>query len=106
MKNESSITCPVNSHNEWDPLEEVIVGTAVGAMFPAWDTINKHASSGDWEDIMREVSGGNVPYEADVIKAAMQDRDELVNILKAEGVIVRLIDGLLSILFNARLASY
>ena len=32
--------CPVNSHNEWDPLEEVIIGTVEGAMFPAWNTIN------------------------------------------------------------------
>ena len=22
--------CPVNSHNEWDPLEEIIVGRAEG----------------------------------------------------------------------------
>jgi hypothetical protein len=32
--------CPVNSHNEWDPLEEVIIGTLDGAMFPEWNTIN------------------------------------------------------------------
>ena len=33
--------CPVNSHNEWDPLEEVIVGSVAGAMLPAWDVINR-----------------------------------------------------------------
>lgn len=27
---------PVCSHNEWDPLEEVIVGILDGASFPAW----------------------------------------------------------------------
>lgn len=26
--------CPVWSHNEWDPLEEVIVGRVEGAMVP------------------------------------------------------------------------
>ena len=26
--------CPVNSYNEWDPLEEVIVGNAIGARYP------------------------------------------------------------------------
>ena len=26
--------CPVNSYNEWDPLEEVIVGNAPGARYP------------------------------------------------------------------------
>ena len=27
-------TCPVRSFNEWDPLEEVIVGTLDGAVMP------------------------------------------------------------------------
>src|SRR2546423_15630732 len=29
---------PVCSYNEWDPLEEVIVGVMDGASVPAWDT--------------------------------------------------------------------
>ncbi len=40
MNQVSALVCPVNSHNEWDPLEEVIVGTLDGAMFPEWNTIN------------------------------------------------------------------
>ena len=27
----------VNTHNEWDPLEEVIVGIVDGARVPPWD---------------------------------------------------------------------
>ena len=27
-------TCPVRSFNEWDPLEEVIVGSLEGAVMP------------------------------------------------------------------------
>ncbi len=27
----------VNVHNEWDPLEEVIVGTLEGASVPEWN---------------------------------------------------------------------
>jgi hypothetical protein len=30
----SSAVCPVNSWNEWDPLEEVIVGRLDGAVVP------------------------------------------------------------------------
>src|SRR5258708_20973254 len=30
----SSAACPVNSWNEWDPLEEVIVGRLDGAVVP------------------------------------------------------------------------
>jgi len=32
--NGSSNECPVNSHNEWDPLEEVIVGSLENATIP------------------------------------------------------------------------
>ncbi len=28
----------VNTHNEWDPLEEVIVGNVEGATIPPWET--------------------------------------------------------------------
>ena len=32
----SNAYCPVNSHNEWDPLEEAIVGVVDGATFPPY----------------------------------------------------------------------
>ena len=32
----SSAVCPVNSWNEWDPLEEVIVGRLDGAVVPPY----------------------------------------------------------------------
>ena len=38
--------CPVNSHNEWDPLEEVIVGRLEHAMLPDSQIINKHTQVG------------------------------------------------------------
>ena len=31
------VESPVSSHNEWDPLEEVIVGIVDGATVPGWD---------------------------------------------------------------------
>ena len=34
----NSIVSPVCSHNEWDPLEEIIVGCAEGACFPLFTT--------------------------------------------------------------------
>ena len=30
----SATSCPVSSHNEWDPLEEIIVGRAEGQRVP------------------------------------------------------------------------
>ena len=32
---EAVAPCPVSSHNEWDPLEEVIVGRLEGATIPS-----------------------------------------------------------------------
>ena len=31
----ASASCPVNSHNEWDPLEEIVVGRLEGAVIPS-----------------------------------------------------------------------
>ena len=36
MSSEPKADCPVNSHNEWDPLEEVIVGRLEGATIPSY----------------------------------------------------------------------
>ena len=32
--NAGATSCPVSSHNEWDPLEEIIVGRAEGQRVP------------------------------------------------------------------------
>jgi len=32
--NTPDVKCPVNSYNEWDPLEEIIVGRAEGQRVP------------------------------------------------------------------------
>ena len=46
-------SCPVNSYNEWDPLEEVIVGSVDGAMFPLGDIINKWTvPPGEWQVLL------------------------------------------------------
>lgn len=83
-------SCPVNSHNEWDPLEEVIVGALGGAMFPDWNTINRATvSPGEWLDIERKVGGAGSPYPADMVQAAQRDLDGFIQVLEAEGVRVR-----------------
>ena len=32
--------CVVNTFNEWDPLEEIIVGVVEDALIPPWETIS------------------------------------------------------------------
>jgi glycine amidinotransferase len=80
---------PVNSHNEWDPLEEVIVGTLDGAMLPAWNVINRcTVPEGEWEGIERAFPFGG-PYPPAMVEAAGRALAGFVHILEGEGVRVR-----------------
>jgi glycine amidinotransferase len=88
-----AVTCPVNSHNEWDPLEEVIVGSLYDAMFPDWTTINEvTVPPGDWDLIEQRIGGKGIPYPEAIVTAARKDRAEFIHILEAEGVRVRQVD--------------
>jgi glycine amidinotransferase len=94
LQQEKEIVCPVNSHNEWDPLEEVIVGSVDGAMFPAWGGINKHTfPPGEWDLFVKEVGGSGIPYPVEVVEAAKRDLNEFIHILESEGAKVRRIDN-------------
>ncbi|MEZ4732222.1 MAG: hypothetical protein R3E79_34325 [Caldilineaceae bacterium] len=85
--------CPVNSHTEWDPLEEVIVGSLEGAMFPAWSTINEvTVAPGEWRAIEKMIGGRGVPYPEEYLCTARKELAEFIHILEAEDVIVRQVD--------------
>jgi glycine amidinotransferase len=77
----------VSSHNEWDPLEEVIVGDIWGATVPEWHpalkaTMPRHA----WPMFQ---NGGGRPFPPQIVEAAARELDELAELLAAEGVVVR-----------------
>jgi glycine amidinotransferase len=77
----------VCAFNEWDPLEEVIVGIADNACVPAWHVALQATMPRDyWDHFARH---GGKPFPAEVIAAANRDLDEFVHILEAEGVTVR-----------------
>jgi len=78
----------VNAHNEWDPLEEIIVGSVEGALIPPWDvemeaTLHRHEL---WA-FFREHGGS--PWPRAMLRAADRNLEEFVHILEAEGVTVR-----------------
>ncbi|MBN1318235.1 MAG: hypothetical protein JXA42_22330 [Anaerolineales bacterium] len=78
----------VNAHNEWDPLEEIIVGTVENALVPPWETITPavvHHTK--LLDFYRQ--NGGQPWPRELVDAARQDLDEFVHILETEGVTVR-----------------
>jgi glycine amidinotransferase len=83
----SSAACPVNSWNEWDPLEEVIVGRLDGAVVPPFHvsvTCNRpHSTS--W--LHRWVAGRRYPQW--MVRRAQTELDGFVRVLEAEGVYVR-----------------
>lgn len=80
-------SCPVNSFNEWDLLEEVIVGIVDGATVPPSHIALKATLPGNQLGFFRENAGK--PFPAERIAAAKKDLEELVHILEAEGVKVR-----------------
>jgi len=92
-KPDSTTTCPVNSHSEWDPLEEVIIGDLERAMFPDWTTVNEvTVPPGEWSIIEKKVGGKGIPYPADLVRAARKNLAEFITILEGEGVTVRRVD--------------
>ena len=77
--NESS--CIVNSYNEWDSLEEVIVGTAIGAAKVAYEpALNAYHES--------KYFRGSRQSDKD-IELAEEQLNNLAKILQDRGVIVR-----------------
>ncbi|MGE5343537.1 MAG: amidinotransferase [Candidatus Omnitrophota bacterium] len=77
----------VNSYNEWDPLEEIIVGVIEGATIPSWHVcLEATMPENQWEFYKKH---GGKPFPSDQIAAASQNLNELVHILESEGVTVR-----------------
>lgn len=77
----------VCSYNEWDPLEEVIVGVLDGAAVPEWHIALKATMPEDQWPLFQ--SRGGAPFDAELIARGNRELDELARILTAEGVHVR-----------------
>lgn len=81
-------TCPVNSWNEWDPLEEVIVGRLEGATIPpAHFTLTTRIPK-PFAWLLKAVAQG-WHYPKILVKAAQKQLDGFIRLLEAEGVKVR-----------------
>ncbi len=79
----------VSTFNEWDPLEEMIVGRVDDTtLIPPWDTIMPavvHDQS-QWEYFKAR---GATPWPVDVLKKAERDVEAFVDLLEQVGVTVR-----------------
>ncbi|PYP86358.1 MAG: amidinotransferase [Blastocatellia bacterium AA13] len=77
----------VNSFNEWDPLEEVVVGVVNGACVPEWHVTLESTMPLNQKSFYRSNAGKPFPMEQ--VQAAERDLEGFVHILEAEGVVVR-----------------
>src|SRR5437867_474502 len=78
---------PVCSYNEWDPLEEVIVGVLDGASIPPMHLALGATMPEGSLKMFDKLAGRSFP--APLIEAGNRDLEKLVEILEAEGVTVR-----------------
>lgn len=81
------LVAPVSSHNEWDPLEEVIVGLADGARFPPWHAAVEAVLPPAKADHIRAHAGQAFP--ADIVDGARRELDQFSALLEREGITVR-----------------
>ncbi len=77
----------VSSYNEWDMLEEVIVGDVRGAVIPVWDEVDYAAHHPSEHQVWYD--NQNKPFPPDHVEHGIKCVNELVRILEGEGVKVR-----------------
>ena len=62
----------VESHNEWDPLKTVVLGSVLGARFPKYDDVfTKVAKNSKWTDTPQPVG----PISQEVIEETKVELD-------------------------------
>ncbi|MFM9370548.1 amidinotransferase [Streptomyces sp. Da 82-17] len=78
---------PVNSHNEWDPLEEVIVGRLEGATIPSnHDVVTCNIPP--WAARFQRLAAG-FRYPRMMVERAQEELDGFIELLRSLGVTVR-----------------
>lgn len=77
----------VNSYNEWDPLEEVIVGRIDDAVVPEWHvTLESTMPEGSWEFFKRR---GGQRFPEELLYKAHEEIEGFAKLLAGEGITVR-----------------
>lgn len=78
---------PVCSHNEWDPLEEIIVGRPENATIPPFTVEVKATTHQKFWPFFEE--NGGKPFPKDHVAKAVKEIEEFCQVLEQEGVTVR-----------------
>ncbi|MDI3387601.1 amidinotransferase [Streptomyces sp. B-S-A8] len=78
---------PVNSHNEWDPLEEVVVGRLEGATIPSSHPVVT-CNIPPWAARFQRLAAGS-RYPRILVERAQDELDGFIALLESLGVTVR-----------------
>lgn len=82
-----ALTSPVNSHNEWDPLEEVVVGRLDGATIPSSHPVVT-CNIPPWAARLQRLAAG-FRYPRMLIDRAQQELDGFIALLHSLDITVR-----------------
>lgn len=82
----TDVDSPVLCYNEWDPLEEVIVGVLDGTAIPEWHVALEATMPEESEHLFRTEAGKSFP--ADQMNAAIEELDSFAKMLEARGITV------------------
>jgi glycine amidinotransferase len=77
----------VNSFNEWDPLEEIIIGRADFACIPKWNKMLENTMPTGQKAFFEKYGGQYFPQK--IIDKANEELDNLASLLKKGGVKVK-----------------
>jgi glycine amidinotransferase len=83
---------PVMAHNEWDPLEEVIVGRLDGAVLPERHVAVSRTIPAQLDMVLRFAGGRRYPWF--LVEPAQRELEGLIALLRSLGVTVRQPDPL------------
>lgn len=82
-----SLASPVSSHNEWDPLEEVVVGRLEGATIPSSHAVVS-CNVPPWAARLQGLAAGR-RYPRALLEPAQQELDQFITLLESLGITVR-----------------
>ncbi|MEH6376191.1 amidinotransferase [Streptomyces sp. KLMMK] len=80
------LVSPVSSHNEWDPLEEVIVGRLDGATIPSGHPVVA-SNLPPWAARLQGIAAG-FRYPRFLIEQAQEELDRFIAVLQSLGITV------------------
>lgn len=88
QQSEAASDCPVNTHTEWDPLEEIVVGRLEGATVASNHVAVMASIPGKMAQFLFRIASG-FKYPRFMVRQAQRELEGFVGLLESLGVTVR-----------------